>query len=194
MKKLIATALALVLLVSVLPVQALAAESAAKEEVVYVNLDADGTVNEINVVNIFDLKESGTITDHGDYTALRNMTSTAPIDYADNTVTIQADAGKLYYEGKLNGTVMPWNVVIRYFIDGKEYSAEEVAGKNGALKITIDITRNEKSDSTFFDAFTSSSGIPAFSSIASALLDALNSTGRVTSWKKVAVAKASMPR
>lgn len=153
MKKLIAIALTLVLFVSLLPVQALAAENAAKEEVVYVNLDADGTVNEINVVNIFDLKESGTITDYGDYTALRNMTSTDAIDYTDNTVTIQAGAGKLYYEGKLNSTVMPWNISIRYFINDKEYSAKEVAGKNGALKITIEITRNEASDSTFFDAF-----------------------------------------
>lgn len=153
MKKVIAIALALVLFVSVLPVQALAAENAAKEEVVYVNLDGNGNVKEINVVNIFDLKEGGTITDYGDYTALRNMTSTDTIDYADNTVTIQAGAGKLYYEGKLNSNVMPWNIDIRYFINDKEYSAQEVAGKTGSLKITIEITRNEASNSTFFDAF-----------------------------------------
>lgn len=154
MKRILALALTLMLLVSVLPVHTLAAqESEAKEEVIYVNLNADGTVKEIVVVNIFDLKESGTIIDHGDYTAVRNMTSTDPIEYNGGTVTIQAGPGKLYYEGKLNSTVMPWNVAVRYYIDGKEYSAQDVAGQSGALKILVEITRNENSDSMFFDAF-----------------------------------------
>ena len=154
MKRILALALTLVLLISVLPTNALAVqETKSKEEVIYVNLNPDGSVKEIVAVNIFDLKESGTITDYGDYTAVRNMTGTETIAYSDDTVTIQADAGKLYYEGKLNSTVMPWNVSVRYYLDGTEYSAQEVAGRSGALKIVVDITRNEASDSMFFDAF-----------------------------------------
>jgi len=154
MKRFLAIGLALLILCSMLPIQALnAQDSTPKEEVVYVNLDADGSVKEINVVNIFDLAEAGTIVDYGDYTALRNMTGTDAIDYKNGTVTIKADAGKLYYEGKLQGTELPWNVTVRYFLDGEELTAEQVGGKNGHLKITIGISRNEKSKTNFFDAF-----------------------------------------
>ena len=154
MKKLIALTLTLLMLSAALPFRALAAQkNTPKEEVVYVNLYADGSMKEINVVNIFNLAENGTIVDYGAYESLRNMTGTEPIDYKNGTVTIQANAGKLYYEGKPQGVALPWNVAVRYFIDGKEYSAKDVAGKSGALKITVDITKNEKSASTFFDSF-----------------------------------------
>jgi len=137
-RKLAALSLALLLIFSALPVRAFAEEPLAKEEVVYVNLNADGSVKEVNVVNIFHLETAGTITDYGAYEALRNMTSTAPVNYVGDTVTIAAEAGKLYYEGKLSGGVIPWNIGIRYYLDGKEYSAAEVAGKSGALKIALD--------------------------------------------------------
>lgn len=152
--KLLALCMSLVLLLAMLPAQALAAEqNTPKEEVVYVNLGADGTVEKINVVNIFELAQAGTIVDYGAYNAVRNMTSTAPIQYADGVATIQAEAGKLYYEGTLDALQMPWNVSVRYYLDGKEYTAQEIAGKCGALKIDLDITRNEKDTSNFFDGF-----------------------------------------
>ena len=154
MKKIIALTLALLMLGSALPMQALAAQkNTPKEEVVYVNLNADGSMSQINVVNIFNLAENGTIVDYGDYESLRNMTTTDPINYNDKTVTIQANAGKLYYEGKLKNPVLPWKIAIRYYLDGNELSAQEVAGKSGALKITVDIDRNGTAGSNFFDSF-----------------------------------------
>ena len=152
-RKLAALSLALLLVFSALPVRAFAEGTLPKEEVVYINLNADGSVKEVNVVNIFHLETAGTITDYGAYEALRNMTSTAPVNYVGDTVTIAAEAGKLYYEGKLSGNVIPWNIGIRYYLDGKEYSAAEVAGKSGALKIALDINRNSASNSKFFDSF-----------------------------------------
>ena len=152
-RKLAALSLALLLVFSALPVRAFAEGTLPKEEVVYINLNADGSVKEVNVVNIFHLETAGTITDYGAYEALRNMTSTAPVNYVGDTVTIAAEAGKLYYEGKLSGNVIPWNIGIRYYLDGKEYTAAEVAGKSGALKIALDISRNSASNSKFFESF-----------------------------------------
>ena len=34
------------------------------------------------------------------------------IHQSEDTVTIDAKAGKLYYEGKLDSSVMPWNISI----------------------------------------------------------------------------------
>jgi len=124
-----------------------------KQEVVYINLNADGSVSEICVVNIFELDESGQIIDYGDYSALRNMTSNDKITFENETVRIDTKAGKLYYEGTLNKNVIPWIFSFRYYIDGTEYRAEEIAGKDGTLKIAVSIRKNPDCNSTFFDNY-----------------------------------------
>lgn len=146
--------LAVLLIIGTFPVSIFAAEgNTPKEEVVYVNLNTDGSVKEINVVNIFDLDESGRIIDYGKYETLRNMTSTDPVDYQNDTVTIDADAGKLYYEGKLKDDGMPWTISVTYYMDGTEYSAEKIAGKSGKLEIKMSIRQNTKCDSSFFEGY-----------------------------------------
>lgn len=130
-----------------------AEQNTPKEEVVYVNLNWDGSVKEINVVNSFEQKEAGTIVDYGTYESLRNMTTTDAIAYENDQVTIAASAEKLYYEGKLDSTVTPWEISIRYELDGKEYPVQELAGKNGKLKITVDIGQNKAYKGNFFDDF-----------------------------------------
>lgn len=153
-KRIVSMLLAALLVISILPLSVFAtSENTAKEEVVYINLNADGSVKEINVVNIFDLTKNGQIIDYGKYESLRNMTTTDKISYSDETVTAKAKAGKLYYEGKLDNNVMPWNINIRYYMDGKEYSAGEIAGKNGNLKISMKITENTECTGNFFEGY-----------------------------------------
>lgn len=95
------------------PVMAGAVEhSTPKQEVVYVNLAADGSVADIYVVNIFDLDKTGQIIDYGDYTALRNMTTDDEILFEDETVRIQTEARKLYYEGHLRSDVIDRKSVV----------------------------------------------------------------------------------
>lgn len=133
------------LMLAVMPLSAFAAEeNTPKEEVVYINLDAAGSVEEINVVNIFGKDTGDNITDYGKYLSVRNMTTTDDIDYSGDIVKINSSAEKLYYEGKLDSVIMPWNIEIQYFLDGKEYSSGEIAGKTGALKIGIRISQNQK--------------------------------------------------
>ena len=153
--KCLALLLSAVLLVSLtVPVFAATADSnTPKQEVVYINLNADGSVSEICVVNIFELDENGQIIDYGDYSALRNMTSNDEIIFENETVRIDTKAGKLYYEGTLNKNVIPWIFSFRYYLDGVEYKADEIAGKDGALKITVSIRQNPDCDSTFFENY-----------------------------------------
>ena len=124
-----------------------------KEEVVYIKLGQDGSVSEINAVNIFDLEQDGEIIDYGSYQSVRNMTSTDEIQYANDVVSINAKAGKLYYEGKLSDNTMPWNIAIHYYIDGIEYTADQIAGMSGALTIKMSIKENTVCDGNFFDHY-----------------------------------------
>ena len=153
-RRIMAACLAMLMLMTMIPTSAFAAEpSTPKEEVVYININQDGSVKEIYVVNIFELDADGRIIDYGDYETLRNMTTMDEITYADSKVSIDTKAGKLYYEGKLNSNVMPWDIAIHYYMDGVEYTAKEIAGRSGALKITMSIRKNTECNSAFFEGY-----------------------------------------
>lgn len=128
-------------------------ENTSKEEVVYINLNSDGSVDNIDVVNIFDLSKDQTIIDYGKYTSVSNMNTNDSIVYENNKVSINASKGKVYYEGKLDSKNIPWNFNIKYSLDGKTYSADEIAGKSGKLKIDISIKQNKAVDESFFKAY-----------------------------------------
>lgn len=154
-KRIVSLTLIISIMASLIIAPALAYESnAKKQEVVYVNLNSDGSVDGIYVVNIFDINEKGQIIDYGDYTALRNMTTNDEITFDKQTVKINTDSKKLYYEGKLNSNVIPWIFDIKYYINDVEYSAEDIAGMSGNLKINMNVRQNPDSDSTFFDNYS----------------------------------------
>lgn len=149
-KKGIALSLAVLMAVSTsVPVSA-AETPSSKEEVVYIMTGADGTVDNINIVNIF---QGGSITDYGDYSSVKMLTTTDKINQAGDKITFSSSAEKVYYQGTLSGKEIPWNISIRYFLDNQEYSAEEIAGKSGALEIKIAITRNTKCKGSYFDDY-----------------------------------------
>ncbi len=124
-----------------------------KEEVVYINLQDNGNVDKVYVVNIFDLAEDGTITDYGNYSNIRNMTTNDEIKTNGDTITIDAKKGKLYYEGTPETVQIPWNISIKYFLDNKEYSADEIGGKSGKLEIKIIIKQNHSVEDIFFNNY-----------------------------------------
>lgn len=132
-----------------LPVFA-AEDSSSKEEVVYIMTNADGTIDNINVVNIFD---GGNITDYGKYSSVKMLTTTDKIKQSNDKITFSTSAEKVYYQGTLKETEIPWNISIRYFLDNKEYTAEEIAGKTGALEIKIAITQNNNCKGSYFDEY-----------------------------------------
>ena len=139
---------------STLPMSVFASEqNTEKEEVVYVNLNENGEVKEINVVNIFDTEKKGKIVDYGNYESIRNMTTTDKIESSGDEIEINASKEKLYYEGKLKSTEMPWKIEVHYYMDGKEYSADELEGRNGKVKITISIKENESYKGDFYDSY-----------------------------------------
>lgn len=138
---------ALILLAVLLVTSCLfAASAAAKEEVVYANLDKNGGVEGVYVVNIFGYSElvnavaanpaEPVIVDYGDYTSVKNLVSTEAIVKTggdEYTIYLNPEVpadGKLYYQGNTKN-IIPWNIDVAFFLDGKEVSAEEIAGAAG---------------------------------------------------------------
>ena len=129
----------------------LSASATKKEEVVYINLDPNGAGKGIDVVNSFSLKEAGKITDYGKYSEVKNMTTSDKIEKDDEKIVIEAkNDGKIYYDGKLANNESPWNVEIKYYLDGQEISGKDLAGKSGDLKIRLKVTKNDNYDGPDF--------------------------------------------
>lgn len=143
----------LLLLNTALPVYAeeTQKESTEKEENVYITLSADGSVRDIYVVNIV---PGGDVVDYGSYSSIKLLNTTDTINQDGDTVTFSSSAEKVYYQGDLPAdTEIPWIVSIRYFLDGTEYSPDNLAGKSGALEIRFSVTENEKCSGSFYDDY-----------------------------------------
>ncbi|CDM68919.1 hypothetical protein CM240_1761 [Clostridium bornimense] len=124
--------------------------STAKEEVVYVNLDSNGDLIGTYVVNIFNDSD---IVDYGNYSEVRNMNTNDEIKYDSGVVNIKNSKDKLYYEGVIENAEIPWDIDITYKMDGKEYSAKDIAGRSGKLTMEIKISENKKATEGFFDNY-----------------------------------------
>lgn len=149
-KRVLAIVLSLVLLLGAVTPAMASGNSSEKEEVIYVNLAADGSVKDVYAVNIFG---GGDVTDYGDYSAVQMLNTTDAITQDGDRITFSSTADRVYYQGKMKSTVIPWVISIQYFIDGEEYSADEVAGKSGRLEIRFKVTKNGDCTGPFFDDY-----------------------------------------
>ncbi|NLA87941.1 MAG: hypothetical protein GX847_11820 [Clostridiales bacterium] len=157
MKKMIPAILSTALILSISSPASAVESSSGKEEVVYAMTDASGTVTGVYVVNIFG---SGDTTDYGDYSEVKMLNTNDPISQDGDTITFSSSAERVYYEGTLKNLQIPWNISIRYFMDGTAYSPNEIAGKSGSLKIQVSIQENPKCNSTFFDHYALEVRVP----------------------------------
>lgn len=153
-KRILPLSLAVILAVSS-SIPAFAAETtevvpSEKEEVIYITLASDGTLKNTYVVNSF---YGGEITDYGNYSSVKMLNTSDPIEQNGDLITFSTSAQKAYYQGELTDAEIPWNISLRYYLDGKEYSADELAGKSGKLKIQFQITENAACSGTFFDDY-----------------------------------------
>ena len=118
-------------------------DTAGKEETVYVVADADGTPQEIIVENWLKNPDgSDKLTDRTELTDVENTKGDE--DYtenADGTITWNANGSDIYYQGKTDKD-LPVDVSIRYTLDGKTVTADELAGASGHVTITFSYTNN----------------------------------------------------
>lgn len=150
MRNLLSLVLAFVLIFTIASSATAADTPTPKEEVVYGLLNLEGRVNNLYVVNSFN---GGEITDYGNYSDIRNMTTSEKISQIGEKITVNTSADKFYYQGTLEKKELPWDIAIKYYLDDKEIPGKELAGKSGRLKITMSVKQNGKVSSTFFDNY-----------------------------------------
>ena len=126
----------------------------SKDEVVYGNLNGDGTIHDLYVVNSFDINKPGKITDYGSYQAVRNLTNLSELIQTKDEVNFQVEEEEeFYYQGELDNKPLPWDISITYLLDDEEVEANELAGKSGHLDIQISTSENKDVDPVFFENY-----------------------------------------
>ncbi len=112
--------------------------SVEKEETVYVNADARGTVKNITVSSWLKNGDGAAeLTDVTNLTDVVNVKGDEVFTQDGNTYVWAADGRDIYYQGETS-EALPVDVKVTYYLDEKEVNPEELAGKSGKVKIRFD--------------------------------------------------------
>lgn len=123
---------------------AYASNKVVKEETVYVNLTADGTQKESIVSDWIQIgSRIGEVKDKTDLESIEVVKgeSTKKLQ-GENRYIWDAKGEDIYYQGKTKKE-LPLKVQIRYFLDGEEITAQEIAGKSGKVQIRIKLINTD---------------------------------------------------
>lgn len=117
-----------------------------KDETVYSNLDSKGNSYKTIVSTHLNNKENEkVINDLSDLLNIENTNGDEKFSLEGNNLIWDANGANIYYQGE-SQKELPIECNIKYELDGKEISAEELAGKSGKVKITLEyINKDEHS-------------------------------------------------
>lgn len=132
-KKIISGALLCTMLAYTTPVLAF-----TKDETVYSKTDANGNAYSTIVSDhITNENQDKMINDISDLLNIKNVNGNEEFSQDGNNLVWNADGSDIYYQGKSQKD-LPIECNIKYELDGKEITAQELAGKSGKVKITIE--------------------------------------------------------
>lgn len=123
------------------------------EEVLYGVLDSDGTTDSIYSVVIVDSAKEGRAEYYGPFADVKNLTDTRGIELGKGCVSFDAPEGRFYFQSTLDDDSLPWDISIKYTLDGKSVKAEELGGRSGELGINITVKDGGMDDSSFYDSY-----------------------------------------
>lgn len=113
---------------------------ADKDESVYLISDANGNVNKTIVVDHLKNKDKkDTLEDASNLTDIENVKGKEKFTQSGDKLTWQAGGKDIYYQGTATEEP-PVTQKVTYYLDGKEISPEDLAGKSGKVKIRFDYT------------------------------------------------------
>ena len=115
-----------------------------KDETVYSKLDASGSnYKTIVSTHIENTENEELIKDLSDLLNVKNTSGDETFTQDGSTFTWNANKNDIYYQGESQKD-LPIECKVKYELDGKELSANEIAGKSGKVKITLQYTNKEE--------------------------------------------------
>ena len=111
----------------------------SKDETVYVLTGADGSVKKIIVSDwLKNELGSASVADKSDLSDIENVKGDESYTInGDNMTVWDAQGNDIYYQGNIQKE-LPVGLSVRYYLDGKSVSPEELKGKSGKVTIRFD--------------------------------------------------------
>lgn len=111
----------------------------SKDETVYVMTGADGSVKKIIVSDwLKNELGSASVADKSDLSDIENVKGDESYTInGDNMTVWDAQGNDIYYQGNIQKE-LPVGLSVRYYLDGKSVSPEELKGKSGKVTIRFD--------------------------------------------------------
>lgn len=127
------------------------AQNLRKNETVYVNLSPDGTVKKVNVTDwLHSDRPQVRAEDVSILNEIQNVkTLVNPIEHGGKLYW-DMDTTDIYYSG-VTDKQPPIQFNIKYYLEGSELSADEIAGKKGNVTIEITVVNTLKKTVTVMD-------------------------------------------
>ena len=114
-----------------------------KEETVYVIADSNGNATrQIVSDHLINQNDAASLEDASDLKDIENVKGDETFTQNGSRLTWQADGNDIFYQGT-SEKELPVTEQITYYLDGKEISPEELAGKSGKVTIRFDYTNHE---------------------------------------------------
>ncbi len=115
-----------------------------KDETVYSKLDRNGdNYKTIVSTHIKNTENEDLINDLSDLLNVKNTSGDETYTQDGNKFVWNANKNDIYYQGEASKE-LPIECNVKYELDGKEVSANEIAGKSGKVKITLQYTNKEE--------------------------------------------------
>ena len=129
-----------------MPVNAAGKKDSKKEdktETVYVNANADGSVDKITVSDwLKNHSSSDTLEDFSNLENIKNVKGDETFTQnADGSIVWDSKGNDIYYQGESNEE-LPVTMKVTYYLDGQQMDPKDMAGKSGEVKIRFDYYNN----------------------------------------------------
>jgi X-X-X-Leu-X-X-Gly heptad repeat protein len=164
MKKLASLLLSIILILTLTAASAVSQaneeQALIKDETVYANLNADGSIGQIYVVNRIETPKKGVYTDYGHYTSVLNLSGSQQPGIAGDEIRWQKADEVLYYQGQLAQGELPFTYALDYKLNGVSVTPQEAIGKSGTIAIAIAVQPNEKAKAYFRGNYVAQIQIP----------------------------------
>lgn len=127
------------MLVYTLPVAAF-----TKDETVYTNAKSNGEQYQTIVTDhLINEEDEKLLKDMTNLLNIENTSGDEKFTQDGESLVWEADSNDIYYKGEIDQE-LPVKLNIKYELDGKEISSDEIAGKSGKVKITISFENKEE--------------------------------------------------
>ena len=117
--------------------------AATKKETVFTNLNTDGSVISTTVNNYVCAITKEKYEDNTKLSEIVNLSGSETFTKDGEKITWKTNGNDIIYSGNTSEQ-SPLEIGIKYYLDGKEYKAEELLGRSGNVKVKINFKNKMK--------------------------------------------------